>query len=247
MKIKKFSLGIVCIILFYNIPQKFYGQNLESNQEYYKLFDSIIGVGNNGIYNGIEYEKNFISSEQSHEFYLNSNFLIGNIVYNNQPYYNISLKYDTYNEDIVVKLPSYNSYYVIKLLQQQVHSFTINNVNFVRLQSNINTFSKVNVNGFYEIIYNGPKLKIYKKHKKTLKKKLNESYAYNVFKEKYAYIYFYNNEYYEIKSKGDFLKVFPSFKKTINTFYNSNTKLKKDNYDNFLFKISELLNSKLST
>ncbi|WP_298262626.1 hypothetical protein [uncultured Lutibacter sp.] len=225
----------------------FYCQNNELTKESsYKWFDKVIGVGNTGLYNGIQYERKFNPLHNDHEYYLSSEFLIGDIIYNGQPYYDILLKYDIYNDDLIVKLPSYTSFNIIKLIKQHVKSFSINNNNkFVNIKAS--NSSVENVVGFYEVIFDDGNIKMYKKHQKSLKKHLEKSYVYDAFKNKEEYFLFYNNTYYKIKSKRNFFKILPNLKKNINSYYNSYYKLKREDYDVFLLNFSKYLSEILTS
>ena len=192
------------------------------------------------MYNGIQYNRSFNTINNNHEYFLNSDFINGNIVYSNQPFFNVLLKYDIYNDDLIAQLPSFNSYNIIKLIQEKVSKFTINNHNFVRL-------SEENTTGFYEIIYEGNNLRVYKKYVKTLKKRLDKDFVYDVFKGKESYLFYYNNKYFQLKSKSSIIKVLPELKKDINSFYKNNNVLKKTNYDMFLEQLSSFLSTKITS
>ena len=171
---------------------------------------------------------------------MSSDLINGTVVYSNQPYFDVALKYDIYNDDLIAQLPSFNSYNTILLIQQKVKSFSINDHNFVKL-------STENGIGFYEILFEGLEINIYKKYEKTLKRHLDKDFVYDVFKGKETYLLYYNNKYYQIKSKSSVLKVLPKHKKNINLFYKNNKDLKKTNYDLFLLELSNYLSDKISS
>ncbi|MEX1381774.1 hypothetical protein [Lutibacter sp.] len=237
---KKIGKQIIVFFFFTLSSNAFYGQTYSNQKTYYKWFDGVVGVGNTDIYNGIQYKRDYNTINKNHEYFLSSDFINGTVVYSNQPYFDVALKYDIYNDDIIAQLPSFNSYNTILLIQQKVKSFSINDHNFVKL-------STVNGIGFYEILFEGLEINIYKKYEKTLKKLLDKDFVYDVFKGKETYLLYYNNKYYQIKSKSSVLKVLPKHKKNINIFYKNNKDLKKTNYDLFLSELSNYLSDKISS
>lgn len=237
---KKISLQFFVFFFFTLNSYVFYSQSKLNQETYYKWFDAVVGVGNTDLYNGIQYNRSFNTINNNHEYFLSSDFINGNIVYSNQPFFNVLLKYDIYNDDLIAQLPSFNSYNIIKLIQEKVSKFTINNHNFVRL-------SEENTTGFYEIIYEGNNLRVYKKYVKTLKKRLDKDFVYDVFKGKESYLFYYNNKYFQLKSKSSIIKVLPELKKDINSFYKNNNVLKKTNYDMFLEQLSSFLSTKITS
>jgi hypothetical protein len=245
--IKKNTIQLVTIIFFYFQAVIFYGQNPQSDHEFYNVFDSIIGVGNNAIYNGIEYEKKYRTLGESHEFYFTSQFLKGNIIYDSQPYYNIYMKYDVLDDDLIVKLPNnYAGSSIIRLIKDKVKYFYIADNQFVRIENDKKNNSHDLNSGFYQLLYQSNYLVLYKKHKKSRTERSDKKYTYNVFKDITEYYLFYNKNYYVIKSQNDFVKLFPKLKSNINVFFKNNKPLYSSNYDMFLEKLTKHIDSLIS-
>lgn len=228
----------------YMQPVSFYSQNLQFDENHYSLFDSIVGLGNNAIYNGIEYEKKYRTLDESNEFYLTSQFIKGNIIYDAQPYYNIDLKYDVLDDDLIVKLPDpYKGNSIIRLLKDKVKSFYILEKQFVRLENNQkNTLDDLS-SGFYQLLYESNTLGIYKKHIKNRTEKTDREYIYYTFKDINDYYLSYNNNFKKVKFKRDFVKIFPKQKNNINIFFKNNKAMYNSNYDLFLEKLAKHMDS----
>lgn len=242
MKNKKYFLPIVIISLYFQ-PIIFYSQNLQSDSEYYNLFDFIVGVGNTAIYNGIEYEKKYRTFRESHEFYVTSEFVKGNVVYDSQPFYNIEMKYDVFDDDLIVKLPNHYKNTVIRLIKDKVSSFYISGDQFVRIENMKNNTGNDLDSGFYQLLYQSKYLALYKKHKKSRIKKTDREYLYHVFKDINDYYLYSNNNYKEIKNKKDFIKMFPKLKNDINIFFKNNKSIYNSNYDIFFEKLTKHIDS----
>ncbi|UMB52676.1 hypothetical protein MKD41_10045 [Lutibacter sp. A64] len=230
---------IIVFFVFILNSISFYGQTNSSQENYYKWFDAVVGVGNTDLYNGIQYKRSYNTINKNHEYFLSSDFIKGTVLYSNQPYFDVYLKYDIHNDELIAQLPSVKSNNTIQLIQQKVSSFSISGHSFVKL-------SAEGVSGFYEVLFEDSNIKFYKKYIKTIKKHLDKDFAYYVFTEKESYLLYYNNEYYQIKSKSNISKVLPNLKKDINLFYKNNTNLRKMNYELFLSKLSGYLSELIS-
>ncbi|UMB59839.1 hypothetical protein MHL31_12225 [Lutibacter sp. A80] len=236
---RKIAKQHIVIAFFILNSFSFYSQTESRQANYYKWFDTVVGVGNTDLYNGIQYKRIYNTINNNHEYFLSPNFIKGTVLYSDQPYFDIYLKYDIYNDELIANLPSFNSYNTIQLIQQKVTSFSFNNHNFVKL-------SAENVSGFYEILFEDSNIKFYKKYLKNIKKHLDKNFVYYVFKEKEAYLLYCNNQYYQIKSKSNISKALPNLKKDINLFYKNNVNLRKTDYELFLSKLSSYLSEIIS-
>lgn len=236
------------IILFFLFKVFFFYCQTHSNEkDYYKWFDEIIGYENTGLYDGLEYKKDYRTINKNHNYFITNKFLTGNIIYDGQSYYDIKIKYNIYNDELIVKLPIQSGYSIIKLISEKVERFSINNHQFIRLSENNNSSSIKNISGFYEITFQSKFLFFLKKYKKSKKKQLEKKFIYSEFKDNNEYFLYYNNEYYKIKSKKDLIKLFPKQKKDINTFYNTNRISLKSNSDIFMKRLMKHLNSLINT
>lgn len=240
MNFVKKTLILLLFVLF--LP-KIYSQDRDQSKSMYNWFDKTLGVGNIGIYNGIEYKKEYYTKKGNDEFFMSSDFLVGDVVYNTQPYFNILMKYDVFKDRLIVKLPSQNSFITIYLIKSKVENFKINEVYFTKLSIDS---SKKNI-GFYAVLFEDDYLKTYKKYKKNRKEHLDDGYVYNVFKMEIDYYMFYNNEYFIINSKKDFIKLFPKYRKEIVAFTNENRSLRKSNYDNYSVQLTRIISDLLAS
>lgn len=231
------------LFVFVLVLPEIYSQNRDESKSMYNWFDKALGVGNIGIYNGIEYKKEYYTKKGNDEFYMSSDFLIGNVVYDNQPYFNILMKYDVYKDEIIVKLPSQNSFITINLIKSKVENFNIHKTPFVKISLD----SSKNNDGFFEVLFEGDNLKVYKKYNKNRKEQLEGSYVYNVFKTNTDYYIFHNNEYFISNSKKDFIKLFPNYRKEIVAFISKNRSLRRSNYDSYLVQLSKIISNLLAS
>ncbi len=209
----------------------------------YNWFDSKIGIENTGIYNGIIYKEKFRTENGNHKYYLTSQFINGNIIYNGQPYYNVEMKYDIYEDNLIIKLHDESEYSIIQLINDKVDEFSINNHKFLKISEKHENFFNEAISGFYEISYQSKHLKLLKKHIKSRKERIVGNFVYSQFKDESEYFIFFNDGYYKINSKKYLIKLFPELKKNINNFYNFNKPLHKLDQDTFMTNLIEHIGS----
>lgn len=236
----KFVTRIIILLLF--ISPKIFSQDLNESKSIYKWFDSIVGVGNTGIYNGVEYLNEYKTLNGNDEFFITSDFLYGDVVYDQQPYFNIQMKYDVYKDELIVLLPGQNSRNIIKLIKTKIKSFSIQSSSFVGAFKNL---SKSRLE-FFEVIYEKGELKVFKKHRKERKVKLDKDFIYNKFEDKFDYYLVYDGDFYSVGSKRDIGRLFPKFKKDILSYASSIRRLYKVDYELYLIRLSEFINNKIS-
>jgi len=223
------NLYIILIFPFISISQ-----NQDAKPDIYTLFDNIVGLENMGVYNGKEYREKSNTLDDNHPYFDSSDFLLGSIEYDSQLYFNISMKYNIYNQEVILKLRKKNSSEtVIKLYNDKIGSFIINNRKFINVSLNDD-----DVYAFYEEVFIDSSFSLLIKHKKVKKDLYFEGLMYvEYIAAKKEYFIFSDNSHNELNSKKDIANLFPSFKQNINQFYRDNRLLRKTNYDQFLTKL----------
>jgi len=203
---KVFTTIISCL-LFINL---FAQEDLPSNYSYYN--DLLYGV----VYEPVNY------NSIGHPFYLKDKIYQANLHFDGNTYKNVSLKYDLYNQKIVL-YQDYNSskYRFIELNINLVDSFELidenSNVHYFLPQS---AFKNLNSNiKFVELIYKN-KICYIVGRKKTFTELAQE--LKNKFYEKNSNYIIIHNNLILIDSKGDILNVFEDHKKDIKRFIRRN-------------------------
>lgn len=211
----------------------FNGQSdISDSKQYYKWFDSIFENGNSELYNGYKYSETFRTEKGNHQFFLTRNFQLGNLVYSGQTFFDVSLKYDLFHDEIIVKLPNQSAFVIIKLVKNNVHSFSIDGLDFINISSEKNKIDS-DQNGFYQILKEMPLISVYKKYVKTKEDYISDLKSYSKFKEKRNYLIRYNDSHFTIDSYKDVRRLFPNYKNQISSFYKREKKQYKSNKDEF--------------
>ncbi|TDT44949.1 hypothetical protein CLV90_2028 [Maribacter spongiicola] len=217
-------------------------QDLQKEPKFYNWFDNNVNRYNTSLYNGIEYIELFRTINERHKFFESSEFQPGSIVYDNQFYNQVPLKYDLNTDDILFNVGYNYDYPTLILHKSKIESFQINKSNFIQ----INTIGdNVEMNGFYQVLLKKLPLKLLKKTKKKNFKRIKGNTVYYEFDYDNSYYVEYHEKFYPIGSKNDVIRMLPEKKEYINEYFNS--ALKKSNEDNFWISFFEKLADTFNT
>lgn len=211
-----------------------------SNEELAKSFDKTIGYGNLNINNGIVHTNEFRISKNKHRYYLSEKFEKGDVTYNDQTYFDVNLKYDLYQDNLVYQPEG--SFVGFNLIGEKVGSFKIFDKKFVYLNSTLFPFSLIK-SGFYQEIVTNKNTTFYIKHKKDKREVIKETSTFNEFDDNYEFFLKKNSTFYKIKTKKDLAVLFPESKRKIYDFYSGYSQLEKDDKPLFFEKIMAYINN----
>ncbi len=243
MTMKKKKLNFLILLFttsFFAIAQS------NSDEKYYKWFDSTIGIENTGLYNGVEY----IDAEQAKgefiKFLYRGDFRNGTIDYDGQTYYDIPLKYDVFNDKLVIKIVGDNSTSILQLFTEKLSSFKTSGQSFTKIENTITENDNDKLSGFYEILFDSSEIKVYKKHRKGQLRQIKNKTLLFEYKSKDPYYFLeHENNMYSVKNKRDFIQLFPEFKKEINALGVEGS-VRRNNPDAYILAFTKQLNILLS-
>jgi hypothetical protein len=231
MPYRKLKLIVALLLITYNAFQTYSQTNSEISL--YTKFDSIVGKENLGLINAPYYLNLFNTIGDNTMFFVNNKFTIGTVFYDDQPYYNVKLKYDINIDQLILNPSGKPEHIGISLIQDKTESFSIYDKIFVKITKSQVSLPKFNT-GYYEFIKIEKNFNLYIKHYKDNLKVIKDDGVYYSFQEKNQYYIEYESKFYEINNKTSILKIFPSNKKKINTFYQKNYSLSKSDYTQFI-------------
>jgi len=233
--LKKITLFFLFLLLSFPI----YSQSVNANKDLHKWFDASIGQENTGLLDGFEVKDLYKSKNGDHKFYKSSLFQLGNITYKGQQYFDVEMKYDINEDELIVRIPTQTLMQTIQLIKEKVEIFSMNESKFIALK-NVSNYDY----GFYQVLYDGEKMSLYKKNMKTSNKYYSGRAIFYNFSGKEEYFLYFKGEYHKIsKSKKSIKKLLPEYNKEIDLFYKSQNQLLRRNYDLFVQKLVSTLNS----
>jgi hypothetical protein len=146
--------------------------------EIYNWFDQTAGKENLDINNGMLYTNPYRTIDNNNLYYLDDKFEKGNLTYNGQIYYDVSLKYDVYRDFLILNQHGASDLLGISLNNELVNSFTILNSNFIRIAKEKYNHPEFST-GYYETTPFNENFIFYIKHSKTIQKKIRDDGAYH--------------------------------------------------------------------
>jgi hypothetical protein len=233
MQFRKSKIKLIVLLTIVTVTAlKTYAQ---TNAEIllYAKFDSIVGKENLGLNNGPLALNPYKTIGENNMFFKNNKYSIENLVYDNQPYFNVKLKYDIYKDQLILNPPQQPEHIGINLIQDKTDSFTLHGKNFIKITKSQTAIPDF-ISGNYEIIKIGKNFNLFIKHHKDILKGINEEGVYYSFHDNYQYYIEYNGKFYETNNKTSIVKIFPESKKNINAFYQKNRSLSKTDYNQFI-------------
>ena len=238
------KLGTSCIAFFLFFSVAVRCQVDEKQKDLFKWFDSKIGDENRSIYDGVVHKVKYKTKNGNHKYFKSSKFLEGNIIYDNQPYYDIMMNYDIYEDELIVKLSDQlGNTSNIELMKRKIKGFSILGHQFTKIEIPAEDKKESGSYEFYEIVLEKEQLNLYIKHHKTRKKKMDSKFTYSFFEKGDSnYLLLIDSKYHKIKKKKNWIYVFPNQKKTINTFYKKNKTMLKTNKNEFMLRLAVLMN-----
>lgn len=218
-------------------------ENLES--EYYTLFDAYMGSMNFGAFNGREYHDAYPelmrTAKENNKFFGSYNFTQAFVLYNQQPFYDLRIKYDLLNDVLLLKYVN-NSVHLLELNSQQVNEFKIFGYHFKRLPFS-QDIRPIYGNGFFKEVFKGKKCSLYIKYRKKTKERLDQNKVRYEFLEDQYYVIHYENKYQMISSQKNLINGFPTLKKIIKSFYKDNASMKRKNKEQFYMDLVKRLDN----
>lgn len=218
-----------------------FSQAESSKNTYYTLYDSFNLYENNSIFNGLEYVDEYKSLKvDNHKFYKSYDFIKGFVIYNEQPYYNIKMKYDLLSDLIVLEFVN-KKVNNLSLNSNAIGEFVLDKDKFVRLD-NDEVLSSFYGNGFFKEVYKSEEYVLYVKYLKNKVEKIYDKKVYYVFTDYEVYVLFYKGRYYKIDSKKDILNAIPKREKEILAYYKVGKRFNKKDKGQFILNLFKSLN-----
>ncbi len=198
-----------------------------SKDKIYSTYDLMVGLDNTGLYNGTEFTDRFLNTDGSYRYLGGFDYSKGSVVYRNQYFPNVLLKYDLLEDNLLTKSNDNLSIFEVKLIPEFISEFTLHNRHFVRL----NDFGK---NEFFELAFDGNNIALIVKHSKKKRSRVYKSQVQYSFKPTTSYWLKSEGRLLQIGSKRDLYREFPEVKTQIKDFYRRFRMLYKQDRDGFM-------------
>lgn len=243
MKVINIPLKISLISILFIFQITIYSQTDTALEKILKEQDISISSQNLEYHNGrIHKNYDITINKETHRYFNQNVFVNGTIVYNSQPYYNINLKYDILEDELVIQPNTQNKTIAINLIKKNLNSFTINKTNFIYISP---IKSRKIAGGFYEKEKINSKFTLLIKHIKNKRDIIKDDKILLNFSYKKEYYLEYNNVFSQLNSIKSLYKIFPQYQKNIEKIYSENKNLKNLEEEAFYIYILKSLSNQL--
>lgn len=192
-------------------------------------FDKTVGKENLAINNGFIHVNDYLTRNNSNPYLIDSKFGTGTVVFENQFYDELSLNYDSFNDELLLKPNGTQDIRSVIVIKDKTARFTVFNKNFVNLTA---SKSADFIAGYYEETVISPNVTLYTKHVKSRSEKLQNDKVYSEFAEDKKFVLSFNNTFYRL-NQSTLNQLYPQQKQEISNFYKNNATLEKANAQKF--------------
>lgn len=219
------------------------GQVRTSETDYYNWFDNITGIENSELHQGVVYVERHRTKGKKTKFFPEPDFVSGSIVFDGQPYFDLNLKYDVYDDELLMRVDRRVGGSVLQLYKAKIDRFTISGHDFIKIED-----SKIK-SGFYEIALERPLFSLLKKHRKNIIEQLGKKLIFYDFEDgkKDCFLYYQQN-YHSIKKVSDLTELFPEQAEQLKSYdKNQNSNVDFDELlEDLLVHLDTLLNKAIT-
>lgn len=222
---KSHTLNGLCFWILISFSTGVYSQdanvdNLSSkalSKAFYE-YDNYFGK-NLSIYTGKQYNDKY-GAVDGHQFFMDDYWEQGSVIFDGQLYDSIYLKYDIFNDELLVEYFSDKGLAMTLLLQNtMVSSFTLQGHTFIKLQVDSAATIKT---GFYDQLFLGANVSAYARRQKEIVRTTGSTTLQDDFVEKDKYYFLKDGIYHQVSKRGSVVRVLADHKKEVKHFIKSN-------------------------
>lgn len=223
------------LILLVNLSGAVIYSQANVEREAYNWFDELTGLKNTDLFNGKEYLEQHVIRNQKHKFLISAEYAPGCVHYEGQPYSDVLMRYNIYDDLLLVKIQNREGEVSFELHKSKIDRFELRGHLFVKIR---NEGGEKEVQGFHEILLEEPSFSLLKKHRKKQKKFLDRDYTYYEFEwAEPEYVYMAEGEYVQVNSRRSLFAVFPDSRREIRQYYRANKSLLNQDPDRFYIRL----------
>lgn len=210
--------SFLILLGFLAVELHVHGQELteDKNKEIFLSFDEAIKPVNTRLYSGAEYIEKHRMVNDRHKFFQARDFIPGAVLYHGQPFYEVPLQYNIFEDIVIVNLQSEMGITSFRLFENKLQAFEVNGHKFVNISS-----PGAAINGIHELLFRDENFQVLKKHRVKEKRVKKNAYVHFEFRPRDPkYFFFYEGTYRELNRRR-LLDAFPDQRSVIvNQFRN---------------------------
>ncbi|SDZ94289.1 hypothetical protein SAMN05443667_101377 [Flavobacterium gillisiae] len=245
MRFRKLHSNLIFSLIVIILSSNKVSCQTHSDIKLHNWFDNIIGKENLAINNGPLYSNPYRTIGKNDMYYISDSYRKGTVSYDGQMYYDVDLKYNVFEDKLLLNPYGAFKNIVIVLAQDKIASFTLNDAKFTKKETPQPILTEF-TNGYYETDSIKVNFILFTKHHKNIRKKIDNNGLYYSFMEDNLFFIEYKNIPYKINGKKDLIKVFPNHSKQIKEYYLINRQILKSNKNQFMKNVMKQISTYIS-
>ncbi|MEM9324479.1 MAG: hypothetical protein AAGA85_02440 [Bacteroidota bacterium] len=228
---RSLQCGLVFLFSLVVLSHWAYGQSNRSN-DLLSIYDSILGISNLGLVNGVAHTRAFIS-RKTHPYYNSNAWEEGQVELVTGIFPNVRLKYDTFQEVLVLGITRVDGrLHAIQLQPHDVLGFSLGTAEFCRLKG-----QRIG-NGFFQVLYPGDQIKFLSRRRK--KDEIPTGSPTVEYVADHEYYFYREDQLYSFKNKSSLFELIPERRDDIKAFI-KNQKLKIKAQERYISDVQQLI------
>jgi hypothetical protein len=188
-----------------------------------------------------KYRNEYYKGINGHPYYDEIIWENGFVIYENQQYDSIEIKYDIYSDLLLVKYIDQEGYIrPVQLYSAKVNAFQINDHHFINVAGDS---SKDHISGFFDLLLDGEIASVLAKRRKEVNQSTTLTSLENRFVIHDKLYIRIDQQYYEAKNRKSILEILSDRKSELKSFLKLNKKRFKKDQEKELIEIVKYYNS----
>lgn len=236
-----FLLLLICLFCYSTQAQQ--TQIQKGQSDHLSWFDEQVGLENTALYEGIIYREKYRTINDRVKFFQSSQWQNGSVIYSGQLFTDLQLKYDVFEDQLLIKQLDRLGGGAMFLFKDKVSSFVIEGTQFVNI---IDPNIDKSLNGYLELLWSND-IRLFAKHRKDdFVRKDRRAPYYEFIDRKKEYLLQIGNDHFPINNKRDIQLLFPVLKKEVDSFYQKNKRLRSRDLDAFMISFVQTFESQIN-
>ena len=188
-----------------------------------------------------KYHNDYYKGVNGHPYYDEIIWKMGSIVYENEQYDSVEIKYDIYSDLLLIKYIDQKGYIrPIQLYSTKVNAFKINGHQFINLRRDT---AEDHLYGFYDLLLEGEIASVLVKRRKEIDQSTTLTSLENQFVVNDILYIRIEYSFYEVKKRKSILDILSDKKSELKTYLKQNKKRFKNDQENELLEAVKYYNS----
>ncbi|WP_166521933.1 hypothetical protein [Flagellimonas ochracea] len=201
--------------------------------------DTKTGIENTGLFDGEVHVEEYRTINENTQYFPEPYFIPARVQYGGQWFYDVQLKYDVFNDQLVARVPNDIGGLAIRLFKNDIAEFRFGQAHFINFEKLVKNSKQ---NGFFRKVHHSDEyVLLAKPSKKRLQRRDRNRIYYEFVDAKNEYVLVNGGAVMEIGNMKDLVDFLPEREQEIESFYRTNKRLHSSDRESFLLALIKQL------